>query len=490
MPAPDDEQKKPETPIELIWETPKVRPILHASAFHGLAGEISQAIKPETEADVAGLLFEILAAFGNAVGRAPYVSVGAVHQAANLFVAKIGETAKGRKGQGWAEVRRIFRRADEQWAHAAITSGLSSGEGLIASLSEYTDKKGNVTTPDKRALVIEPEMGKVLRVIGREKNTLVDVVRDAWDGEILRVKTRKDPLEAPDTHVTIIAHCTLEEVNKELDDLLVANGFANRFLFCCAFRSRKLAFGGNLTENTIQDLADKLSEALNVARNIQEVTWSEPARATWKQLYEGTGFRETTGLTGAIAARGEAQTVRLCLIFALLDGCRKISLAHLRAAYACWQYAEDSARYVFGNRLGDPVEERLLDAARDAYPRGIDGTEQNRAAGGKGVPKARKALIARGLLREERILSGVAGHPTTFVFATLPADQSDQSDLSPLLDDPRLFPGINPINPINPQGERENVSDEDAADPVACAFPIGATGSRCLRCGVAWGKHR
>ena len=33
---------------------------------------------------------------------------------------------------------------------------------------------------------------------------------------------------------------------------------------------------------------------------------------------------------------------------------------HLRAALAVWQYCEDSARYISGNSLGDPIADKLL----------------------------------------------------------------------------------------------------------------------------------
>jgi hypothetical protein len=47
-------------------------PTLNADAFHGLAGQIVNAIASETEADAAGILLTLLAAFGNAVGERPH----------------------------------------------------------------------------------------------------------------------------------------------------------------------------------------------------------------------------------------------------------------------------------------------------------------------------------------------------------------------------------------------------------------------------------
>ena len=38
--------------------------------------------------------------------------------------------------------------------------------------------------------------------------------------------------------------------------------------------------------------------------------------------------------------------------------------SHLRAALACWAYAEASARSIFGDSLGDPVADEIMRALR------------------------------------------------------------------------------------------------------------------------------
>lgn len=45
------------------------------------------------------------------------------------------------------------------------------------------------------------------------------------------------------------------------------------------------------------------------------------------------------------------------------------------AALALWDYAEASARYVFGEATGDPVADQILDAVRDAGDEGMTRTE-------------------------------------------------------------------------------------------------------------------
>ena len=58
--------------------------------------------------------------------------------------------------------------------------------------------------------------------------------------------------------------------------------------------------------------------------------------------------------------------MRLALLYALLDRCPVIRADHLRSALALWDYAERSAAYIFGDALGDPDADALLDALRSA----------------------------------------------------------------------------------------------------------------------------
>jgi hypothetical protein len=65
--------------------------------------------------------------------------------------------------------------------------------------------------------------------------------------------------------------------------------------------------------------------------------------------------REVSAMVGAIIGRAEAQVLRLSALYAVLDRSRMIRTSHLLAALAFWEYAEDSAQRIFGDRLGDHV---------------------------------------------------------------------------------------------------------------------------------------
>jgi hypothetical protein len=79
------------------------------------------------------------------------------------------------------------------------------------------------------------------------------------------------------------------------------------------------------------------------------------------------------GLLGAATSRAEAQVMRLATIYALLDTSAVVRAEHLMAALAVWEYAEQSAKYIFGSALGDPTADAILRALRE-HPEGMDRT--------------------------------------------------------------------------------------------------------------------
>jgi hypothetical protein len=354
------------------WPAP-----LAPTALHGLAGEILATLEPHTESDPAAILLQLLAAIGNCVGLAPHYLVEHNRHTARLFVAVVGESSKARKGTAWGNVRALVSAADPAWA-ARIASGLSSGEGLIWSVRDpilKVDKEGKETLldggiTDKRLLVVESELASALKAGKRESNTLSPVIRDAWDSSDLRTMTKNSPAKATGAHISIIGHITLAELRKTLGETDCLNGFGNRFLWVCAKRSKLLPDGGDLAPADFQRLAKRLALRFDEVAGVREMRRTPAAKALWHATYPRlTGDRP--GLFGSITSRAEAQVLRLSIIYALLDGVATIGEPHLRAALAVWRYCEDSARFIFGDRLDDPLAEAIRDALHEAGETGL-----------------------------------------------------------------------------------------------------------------------
>ena len=79
-------------------------------AFYGLAGEFVRLVEPHTESDPAALLLQFLIGFGNLIGKGAYAKVEADTHYCNLFGVAVGETAKGRKGTTWGQVKAPLTR--------------------------------------------------------------------------------------------------------------------------------------------------------------------------------------------------------------------------------------------------------------------------------------------------------------------------------------------------------------------------------------------
>ena len=92
----------------------------------------------------------------------------------------------------------------------------------------------------------------------------------------------------------------------------------NRFLLIAVRRSKLLPFGGTLTGEHLDRLKGQLRAALADARTRGELTFDTEARERYSNVYEQLSAAQP-GMFGAATGRAEAHTIRLALIYALLD---------------------------------------------------------------------------------------------------------------------------------------------------------------------------
>lgn len=227
--------------------------------------------------------------------------------------------------------------------------------------------------PDKRLLVLESEFGSVLKVILRERNTLSAILRQAWDSGTLRTMTKNSPAKATGTHISIVGHITRDELRRLITETDMANGLANRFLWLCVRRSKSLPESIPIAQAKLDAITVRLSKSAHYATGIGKVDRDSETRTIWREVYP-TLSEGKPGLLGAATSRAEAQVMRLALLYALLDSSCHIRRSHLLAALALWDYAERSARYVFGSSLGDPTADEILRALR-CHPAGMTRNE-------------------------------------------------------------------------------------------------------------------
>ncbi len=332
------------------------------AAFHGLAGDLVRLVSPHSEADPVAILAQILAAFGNWIGRTAHWCVERDTHHLNLFIALVGESSKSRKTSSWGYVRDVLAGADPVWASSRIKSGLNSGEGLIYHVRDATEEDQGVM--DKRLLCHETEFASVLKVMGRQGNTLSALLRQFWDAqESIGSLTKNNPTRATGAHLSIIANITVEELHQCLTATDQANGFGNRFLWFFVKRAQKLPFGGNLDQQILDPFKDRFREAFTFAQTVGRIDFDEAGAEAWKQAYELLGESQP-GLVGSLLARGEAQVRRIACLYAVLDRSPVVRKEHLDAALALWDYCERSVRCIFSRSTGNPDADRVLEHLR------------------------------------------------------------------------------------------------------------------------------
>ena len=178
-------------------------------------------------------------------------------------------------------------------------------------------------------------------------------------------------------------------------------------------RSKLLPFGGNLAGSDLDRLKQNLANALQHARTRGELTFDHEARERYSQIYKRLSTPHP-GMFGTATGRAEAHTIRLALIYALLDSSPTITRPHLDAALALWRYTRDSTRWVFGDSLGDPTADDIWALAKERA-HGISRTEvrdlfsRNKKA--REIDRALTTLVDAGRLQRTRGHDRTTGRP-------------------------------------------------------------------------------
>lgn len=408
----DDAASSQALPVPAGWPEPPT-----VEAYHGVFGAIINTLAPHTEADPVAILTQLLIACGSAIGSGPYFQVEATPHHTNEFLLLVGDTAKSRKGLSLDHVARLMSAADPDYQRR-VRTGLSSGEGVVWAVRDPQDDDPG--TADKRLMVIEPEFAAVLRAASREISTLSPTLRNAWDARPLQLLTRTAPVRATGAHISLIGHITATELRRYATTIEIANGFLNRFWIICCRRVRLLPEGGHPDPLKRSGLPRYLASAIHHARSAGQITFDQHARTLWKASYPQL-TQPADGLPGHLTARAEAHTIRLALIYALIDGQTRIYEQHLQAALALWDYANRCAAWTLGHSTGDPIAEQIHTALLRSPP-GLTRTQlrdlchRNLPAGR--IDQALAALASAGRATRQRTLTG--GRPAELWTAAPP----------------------------------------------------------------------
>jgi hypothetical protein len=410
---------------------PSVTPPLGEAALHGLAGFAVRTIAPHTEAHPAAILLQLLAVFGNLVGRGPHCMVDATRHSLNLYVVLVGDSSKARKGTSWSQIARLFAEVDQPFLSTRVTAARLTASGLVHALRDQQPPT------DRRLLALSEEFASVLHTLKRANGHLSPLLRCAWDSGHLPSLDMHQNLQATGTHISLIAHITQRELTQHLPRTEAQNGFANRCLWASVQRSNCLPEGGSLSAGDLSPVAAELRRALDWAAATPEILFRRDAAARdlWQDRYPALS-QLRPGLRGAATSRAEAQVLRLSAIYAALDSTSVIGLPHLQAALAVWDYCYASASLLFGVSTGDPIADRIREAIQ-ASNDGLSKSQIRRLfhghVEGSRIDTALEQLVDLGALYAQSEPTG--GRPST-LWSAIEKDEPQENEQSTEEEDP------------------------------------------------------
>ena len=231
-------------------------------------------------------------------------------------------------------------------------------------------------------------------------------------------------------------HCHItskDELNLLLTKSDCANGLRhNRFLWLAAKRSQLLPEGGNVDSVDLSDLIDQFRGAIEFGRRVGRIRLDEAARETWRGIYR-TLSSEQPGLLGAVCSRGEALVLRMATLFAVIDRAATVTVQHLKAALAVWDYCAASAKFIFASTLGNPLAEKIKAALESVGDSGmaLSGLYDhfNGHVDKDELHSALKQLQTQGLARFEKLKT--SGRPSQIWFATRISGEECEKSAAP-----------------------------------------------------------
>lgn len=385
-------------PIDEASEHATARPVVRTgpspdrAVYQGWLGRVSLALTETSEADPVAVLATLMAVFGVMVGSGPFSQISDDRHPALIWPLILGHTGIGRKGTSLGVAMRLVKAASAPFASENVTSGLSSGEGLIAAVADEDEGEAG----GKLRLVIETEYSVTMRRSAREGNTLSGVLRQAWEGDDLATLTRAS-LHATAPHIGILAHITPGEFRMCATGADMAGGTYNRFLPVYSERSKEIPDGDGAPDDLIAAHALTLREQVKQARDLRRVPLNENAREYWAEVvYPAlSGGGPTDGPVAQFTARATPYARRAAMLYALADGATAVDEPHLQAAYALVNYARATAAHVLGTGTGDARLDKLIVALDTAGAQGLTRTQISGLNSGKLTKPQLDDLLAK-----------------------------------------------------------------------------------------------
>ena len=380
LPMPSDLEAESEDP-----DNTRSPPLVTDAMFPGILEDIVNACSEHSEAVPVAVAINTLISFSALIGPMVHLTIGDEKRLLNDFVLMVGPSGLG-KGASNHGPRRIFKRVEEflaldldqqfqagksngikQYSPLRVhNGGLSSGEGLAASLDDGEGEGKTISVPDKRVLFLEPEFANSMNMAQRSGNILMTVLRNAYDGVSIEPLTKRDKVKVSDPFVCLIAHITASELTgHDQFQMLANNGMLNRFLILWQQPVKEVAFPDPIPNSQVDAIAQYLADRILLARNHHHethwkkirsmstaITMDDSARSLWTKEYGRLLNRADCEIVKVLTRRHRLHALILASLFAFLDFRHEIRATDIESALAWCEYSRQSVVYIF-NTLND-----------------------------------------------------------------------------------------------------------------------------------------
>ena len=368
-----------------LWKPGDVDPApsLAPAVYHGPVGRYLELLDGNTEAHPAAIGALLLSHLGVLIGHRFEAHIGTHRHPPVVWVAIVGPSSVGAKGTAEDDAERLVDAVDPGFYRQHSLAGVGSGENLVRSIRDV-DPASNEPPVEKDRLIADAELAAMFKVAGREGSVLSEYLRKAYDSKLLRhsSNTAGTVLASARSYMVNIAGAItpvdLARVTSEAD---TANGWLNRFGFVWAEAVATLPRGGRRQDDAIGVLAAEIVDGVGTSRQplavngVQAVEPDDSFWERWDPVYDSLRFPAGDTVESRLAGRYINHACRVALVYAVLDGSKRLTGAHLAAALGWVDYFRGTVAKVFAHPAGDPG--KLLVALRDAGEEGLTFTEQS-----------------------------------------------------------------------------------------------------------------
>jgi hypothetical protein len=343
-----------------------------------------ELVAPTTESPVEFLWGSLAAALGFLVGGDCAIPWGPGFLRPTLYVALIGDTAKGRKSTALNDVLDVAVRPtlermklDTPALPFEVMTGMGSGEGFFDVIADRHDGPGDERQGGRRALVVLHELGELLAKVGRgQAGCMLDFLLNAFEApREFTMHTRDRRVKATNATVSLATASTLEWLVQNLPASIVMNGFINRFVLLQGERGHPLPFRPQLDSTLQEAFRRRLYETLASIQG-QALRFSSDAVSCHAGHYEEEYNRPSRGgLVDAASARCDALALRIAALLAIGDGTLTIDGRHVDAAWMVAKYSAGVAESLVERieaRTIKEVEDRILAHADKAAKKAVE----------------------------------------------------------------------------------------------------------------------